>query len=765
MNPYHFLPIKIAFAALTLTLAARAAVEPPQFAEVFTAGKDSFASIRIPSVVVTRAGTVLAFAEGRAVAADQANNKLILKRSADGGRTWGPLQIIAADGKNCLNNPCAVVVGQTGRIILMFQSYPFGFSERDGKIQTGLDGPAIVRNYVIHSDDDGRTWSPMADVTRTTKRAEGVTILASGPGIGLQLQHGPHAGRILMPFNEGPFGRWHVLSVFSDDGGDHWQLGESAPGCCVTNSSGRIISLVNEVQMVELADGGVMLNSRKWGGQPLRKVAVSRDGGVTWSPITEAAALHDPGCMASILRFTFATAGGRSRILYSGPDSTRREQGTVYLSYDEGGTWPVKKVLWPGSFAYSVLTRLPDGSIGCLCETESANRMVFARFTLEWLTDGLDSISPNSASPAGSPEMAGPRQADIFTGGTDGYHTYRIPAAVLTTAGTLLAFCEGRKSGGGDSGDIDLVLKRGPDGGRVWEPLQPVRVGAGNTCGNPCPVVDRATGIIWLLHTWNRGDDHERQIIDQTSRDTRRIFVSSSRDDGRTWSDPREITAAVKRTNWTWYATGPGAGIQLERGNHTGRLVIPCDHIEAGTRKYFSHVIYSDDHGQTWQLGGSSPLDQVNECEVVELSDGKLLLNMRNYDSGSRTRQVCWSDDGGAHWPAQRHDPALIEPICQASIRRLRWPTADQAGAILFANPASARQREKMTVRLSRDDGQTWPWAREIYAGAAAYSCLVNLPGNDIGCFYEADGYRRIALARFSLDWLMAGPTSPAGAK
>ena len=366
-----------------LAVSASAAVEP-QFTDVFIAGKDQFPSIRIPSVVVTKKGTVLAFAEGRAVATDQANNKIILKRSADSGKTWGALQIIGDDGKNCLNNPCAVVDEKNGRIILMFQSYPFGFSERDGKIKPGLDGPAIVRNYVIHSDDDGKTWSKLEDVTRTTKHAERVTILASGPGIGIQLKRGAHAGRILIPFNEGPFGKWNVLAVFSDDGGNHWQLGEPSPGCWVTNAAGKITSLVNEVQMVELSDGTVMLNSRKWGGKPLRKIATSQDGGVTWSPIKEESALRDPGCMASI--FCFENKG-ENILLYSGPDSTKRENGTVHLSRDDGKTWSVQKVLFPGSFAYSVLTQLPNGDIGCLFETDNTDRMVFARFPLAWLEE------------------------------------------------------------------------------------------------------------------------------------------------------------------------------------------------------------------------------------------------------------------------------------------------------------------------------------------------------------------------------------------
>lgn len=369
---------------VALAMAASAADEP-HFSDVFVAGTEGFPSIRIPSVVVTKKGTVLAIAEGRAQQADQANNKLILKRSTDGGKTWGVLQTIADDGTNCLNNPCTVVDQNSGRVIVMFQSYPANHAERDGSIKPGLNGPHIVRNYVVTSEDDGATWSPMQDVTRTTKHAERVTIMASGPGIGIQLQHGAHAGRILMPFNEGPFGHWNVLAVFSDDGGKNWQLGEAAPGCNVTNAAGKSTSLVNEVQMAELSDGKVMLNSRKWGGQAVRKIAMSKDGGATWSPIIEEPALRDNGCMSSI--FQFSKPREKSCLLFSHPDSAKRENGTVYLSRDNGKTWPVKKVLWPGSFAYSVLTRLPDGNVGCLFETDGANRIVFARFPLAWLTE------------------------------------------------------------------------------------------------------------------------------------------------------------------------------------------------------------------------------------------------------------------------------------------------------------------------------------------------------------------------------------------
>ncbi len=173
---------------------------------------------------------------------------------------------------------------------------------------------------------------------------------------------------------------------------------------------------------------------------------------------------------------------------------------------------------------------------------------------------------------------------------------------------------------------------------------------AENTCGNPAPVVDAETGTIFLLSTWNLGTDREPQIIDLESDDTRRVYLLSSTDEGETWSEPEEITGDVKLPEWTWYATGPGSGIQLTKGAHAGRLMGACDHIEAETKHYYSHVIFSDDHGQTWQLGGSTPQYFVNESEVAELEDGSLLLNMRNYARDERHRKISRSFDGGMTW-------------------------------------------------------------------------------------------------------------------
>ena len=369
-------------------------------------------------------------------------------------------------------------------------------------------------------------------------------------------------------------------------------------------------------------------------------------------------------------------------------------------------------------------------------------------------------------------------QTDVFISGQDGYHTYRIPAIIRAQNGTLLAFAEGRKTGGGDAGDIDLLLKRSTDGGKTWSPQQVIWDDAANTCGNPCPVLDEKTGLISLLLTHNPGAARERDIdAGKSAVGTRTVWLAHSSDHGATWTKPVEITATTKDPSWRWYATGPGIGIQIKHGPHAGRLVVPCDHSygEGAATARGSHAIYSDDGGRTWKRG--EPIKpQMNECQVVELFDGRgtLLMDMRSYRGRSQRAQST-SRDGGLTWTEPKDVPALVEPICQASI--VRWeipgsparerrdgpnPAAHAAGYILFSNPADPKTRVKLTVRASDDNAQTWPRSLLLHEGPSAYSSLLVLSDNEAGCLYERGekrAYEKITFARFAAQDLVAAPS------
>ncbi len=346
--------------------------------------------------------------------------------------------------------------------------------------------------------------------------------------------------------------------------------------------------------------------------------------------------------------------------------------------------------------------------------------------------------------------LAGLEQTDLFVSGTEGYHTFRIPALAVTRNGTLLAFCEGRKQGRGDSGAIDTVLRRSTDNGRSWGPLQVVAAGGEDTCGNPCPIADRSTGAVLLLLTKNKGAVNESMIL-RGEAPPRTVWISRSMDDGVTWPAPDDISEQAREPEWRWYATGPCHGIQLANG----RLVAPCDH-SLGLDVY-SHVIYSDDAGASWRIGGVAE-GKTDESTVMELSDGTLYLNMRN-NRGTHRRAFATSTDKGLTWSPVGEDPALAEPVCQASILRLSTEKDGVKNRIVFSNPASER-RENMTVRLSYDECKTWPVAKTLWPGPSAYSDLVLATDKRIGCLYERGRnypYETVTFALFTLEWLTEG--------
>jgi len=344
----------------------------------------------------------------------------------------------------------------------------------------------------------------------------------------------------------------------------------------------------------------------------------------------------------------------------------------------------------------------------------------------------------------------------VYRSGTEGYHTFRIPAVIVSPQGDLLAFAEGRRYSRSDTGDIDLVLKRSTDNGITWSPLQVVWNGGGpHTAGNPTPVVDETTGRIWLFMTHNLGQDTQDEIQKGTSDGVRTIWATYSDDDGYTWAEPTNLFAVTQDPTTRWDATGPGVGIQLRLGEKRGRLIIPA----------IGRAIYSDDHGVTWRQG--QKFGGTSESQIVELTDGRLLRNDRAVARlVPNRRPISYSTDQGLTWGSTRYAPELVESYVQAST--IRYEPADSLSPyrkiLLFSNPAHATTRVNMTVKVSLDEGETWTIAKTIHPGPSAYSCLVRLPDGTIGLLFEGgiDGpYEYIYFTRFTIDWLLDEVQTP----
>lgn len=362
----------------------------------------------------------------------------------------------------------------------------------------------------------------------------------------------------------------------------------------------------------------------------------------------------------------------------------------------------------------------------------------------------------------------------LYKSGDYGYKECRIPALLVTGKGTILAFNEGRKNNGRDSDQIDLLLRRSTNNGKSFDEPIIVESKSGFVSGNPAPVYDRVNDKIWLIITRNECDAEDKEPIwDRILKgeSPRTVWISSSDDDGLTWSEFVEITDQVKPNNWSWYATGPGHGIQLQ----SGRLVIPCDHFEMAhpdpTDDYcYSHIIYSDDYGKTWNIGGSTD-KKTNECIAIETADGHLCVNSRNQSPKLPEepfyRKVSWSSDGGLTFAPFVRDAGLPEPVCQASLCRYSLEVEDGKNRVLFSNPSfhSKGSRRNMTVKLSYDECRTWPISKVICHWYASYSDLCVTQDKTICCLYERGKEKDpsffysgdIVFVRFDLEYLTDG--------
>lgn len=372
---------------------------------------------------------------------------------------------------------------------------------------------------------------------------------------------------------------------------------------------------------------------------------------------------------------------------------------------------------------------------------------------------------------------------DLFVAGEDpAYNIYHIPGIVVTAKGTVLAWCEARKrpAGVSDWDDIRILLRRSTDDGQTWSPAVSVANVEGPKRKNPLAL--RMSKVDQNDVTYNNpvliaGSDGTVHML--FCLEYERVFYQASRDDGVSWSKPREITstfAAFKNDyDWKVLATGPNHGIQLK----SGRLIVPVwlSTGEGGNahRPSVTATIYSDDNGQTWQAGEiavpcTDEWINPNETVAIELENGHVMLNVRN-ESRTHRRLITTSPDGTTNWTTPRFDDALLEPICMAGLVRYRH---DGQSLILFSNPdnlekangkaepGKSRDRKNLSIKLSRDEAATWPVSRVLEAGPGAYSDLAVTPRGTILCFYGTGDNlsfagSRLRLARFNLEWLTAG--------
>ncbi|MFV0604337.1 MAG: exo-alpha-sialidase [Niabella sp.] len=353
----------------------------------------------------------------------------------------------------------------------------------------------------------------------------------------------------------------------------------------------------------------------------------------------------------------------------------------------------------------------------------------------------------------------------VFVSGEEGYQSYRIPAIINLPDGKLLAFAEGRVNNANDFGDINIVLKMSTDKGYSWSFPQTVVDEGMLQAGNPAPVVDLTDpdypkGRVFLFY--NTGNNHEGEV--RKGKGLREVWYKTSTDGGISWSKPVNITTQTHRPkqpeinptynfyqDWRSYANTPGHAMQFITGKFKGRIFVAANHSERDPlpnfKDYKAHGFYTDDHGKTFHLSENVNLEGGNENMAAEISKSRLMLNLRNQQGHVKARYTALSSDGGITWYNQKFDNNLPDPVCQGTLLTIGKSRGKYI--LAFCNAADTKQRNNLTLRISKDDGVNWTknilvYASGIKGSAAAYSDIVKISRKKIGVFYEKDNYSKI---------------------
>lgn len=392
------------------------------------------------------------------------------------------------------------------------------------------------------------------------------------------------------------------------------------------------------------------------------------------------------------------------------------------------------------------MTRIsPAESDAAVPDWSSAMRQVTFPPRSAWAWE----LAEGDAVPTSGP-AAQPASSDVFVERVDGYFAYRIPAIETAADGSLLAFAEARKYNLEDPGygkqDIDLVLKRSQDGGKTWSPMKLIEdPGELWSAANPATVVDRSNGRVWVLYLRCKPERNTHTARPGT--DDSQVLARTSDDNGETWSEPIDLTHVSRDFNdpkWRCTVVGPGGMIQTR----SGRLIAACWRFEP----FGNFTIYSDDHGKTWRRSALVPGNEGDECQLVELADGRLLMDIRQEKGANRFFSV--SEDGGETWSPHRQGLSVSPVAC--AIERLAGKSAGGRDKILWTGPKGP-DRQNLVMRISENEGESFPVERLIAAGHAAYSDLTVLKDGSVGVLWErgADhGYQFITFTRLTREFL-----------
>jgi hypothetical protein len=646
---------------------------------------------RIPAMVTTKSGIILAFAERRVGMHDHAQNDVVLRRSKDNGQTWEDIIVIAEDGKNVFHDPCPVIL-ENGKIILMYNRLPYAIhSFTSGYIQIadqGYDGPRNAKTFIVQSSDDGLTWSNPREITKSVRASS--VLLVGCPGIGIQLTRGAFKGRIIIPIYELCSSIYDAMAyrnsvIYSDDNGETWKVSNQIPHSGLTGFG-------DEAQAVELKDGSILYVARNEQGF-YKKVTISKDGGLTWKNMDLDFGLPGTACQGTIIRYSWPEDGESLIIQSSAANKYRRTDGTVRISDDEGSTWKYSRNLVPGSYSYSCLSKLKNGEVGLLYETVSEGKSTinFTSFSVDYIKKGDPLVKPSPYFSIPLIDLDGEKQRQVIVDKEKGQYLGHPTTVLLEDNKTILAvYPKGHGKGG-------IVYKRSNDGGLTWSERLPTPESWSTSLEVPTlySVVDKY--------------GKKRLIMFSGLYPTR---MAVSEDNGKTWGELEQVG------DWGGIVvTGCMIPLKTGKGHYMTFFHDDMRFIDKnGQKKYNEDVknfksrmmtLYktvTEDGGLTWSYPEViTKSREIHVCEpgIIRSPDGKQIAILLRENSRRDNSQIIFSDDEGRTWTNPRPLPNSLtgdRHVCKY---------APDGRLVVFFRDVSPRSYSSELLKIAKDRNET----------------------------------------------------------